>query len=63
MKLLSDYIMPLDVGTDTKVWEDIGYTVYTNPDAITHYAVDPDAPEEAHPLASSAAQGDPVATD
>jgi hypothetical protein len=63
MKPLRDYIMVLNEGVNPKVWEDVGYTIYTNPDGITHYALDSDAPEEAHHLASAAAMGDPEATD
>ena len=53
--------MLLDEQSEPKEWESIGYTIYTNPDGITHLAVEPDAPEESHHLASAAAQGDPEA--
>ena len=55
--------MLLGEGTDTKGWESVGYVIYTNPDGITYLAVKKDAPEEAHALASAAAQGDPEAND
>jgi hypothetical protein len=59
----SDYVMLLGEGTDTKEWESVGYVIYTNPDGITYLAVEKNAPEEAHALAASAAQGDPEAND
>jgi hypothetical protein len=63
MNPIKEYIIPLDSDADTQELESFGYTIYTNPDGITHLAVTPDAPEEAHHLASAAAQGDPQAND
>jgi len=59
MNAASRYIMPVGEDVNVTELEDIGYVIYTNPDGITHYAVKEGAPEEAHQLASGAAQGDP----
>jgi hypothetical protein len=56
-----EYIHPLSEGSNPQEYEQLGYTIYTKPDGITHYAVELDAPEEAHHLANGAAQGDPDA--
>jgi hypothetical protein len=61
MNPLSKYIRLLPSDSDNKEYESLGYTLYTNPDGITYLAVRPDAPEEAHHLASGASQGDPQA--
>lgn len=53
------YIMPIGEDVNVKELEAIGYEIYTNPDGITHYAVKKGAPEEAHEIASCAAQGNP----
>jgi hypothetical protein len=60
---VSDYIWLLDEDTNVQEYEDAGFTVYTKSDTITHYGVEPGAPEEAHHLASGAALGDPVLID
>ena len=60
---VSDYIWLLDEDTNVQEYEDAGFTLYTKSDGITHYGVEPGAPEEAHHLASGAALGDPVLID
>ena len=59
MNPLAEHVLILDEDSDIRGFEEDGYTIYTKPDGITHYAVDSDAPEEVHAVVSGAAQGDP----
>ncbi len=59
MNALAEHILILDEDADIRGFEEDGYTIYTKPDGVSHYAVDSDAPEEVRAVVSGAAQGDP----
>ena len=59
MNALAEHILILDQDADIRGFEKDGYTIYTKPDGVSHYAIDSDAPEEVRAVVSGAAQGDP----